>query len=103
MGTLYGFQTTDLDVEAVLQRCWGRVASTGGGRTVDVMAGEVFLRLDLGAIERAALDQAADLEEQTDAAHGEIERQLITMGVLRPPELELHLQQEDRGRGMRPA
>lgn len=102
MGTLYGFQATDLDVEAVLRRCWGRMARTGG-RTIETMAGEVFLRLDLEAVERAALDQAVDLEVQTDAAHGEIERQLITMGVLRPPGLELHLQQEDCGRGMRPA
>ena len=50
----------------------------------DVLGEQLLLTLDCGRIEKAALKHSVALEQQTDAAADEIERQLVEQGVLRP-------------------
>jgi len=80
---MFGFQVTEEDVANVLRRQWTRVTNTDGV-PFDVMGEQLFMTLDADQIERVALKHSCDLDEQTDAAMEEIDRQLVAQGVLRP-------------------
>lgn len=75
------FQISPDDVVTVLRRRSLHVADTRGRRFED-MAEEIIDDLDTDRIEFTALRASTDLDEQTDAALEEIERQLIDLGVL---------------------
>ncbi len=77
----FAFQISEEDVENVLRNNWKRVVNTNG-RSFKDMSEQLYLEVDEGAVEKAALKSGNDLETQTDAAYAKIARQLITMGVL---------------------
>lgn len=52
------------------------------GHDIEDAARELYGDLDHCAIERAALKAGVDIDEQTSAAHDEIERQLVTAGAI---------------------
>jgi hypothetical protein len=76
------FQITEVDVETVLRRNSLAVADSKG-KSFESMAAEIYGDLDHDAIEAAAL-YGSDMDEQTDYALAEIERQLRESGVLEP-------------------
>lgn len=75
------FQISSDDVITVLRRRSLHVANTNG-HSFESMAEEILDDLDTDRIEFAALRASTDLDEQTDAALDEIERQLIDHGVI---------------------
>jgi hypothetical protein len=77
----HSFGISEEDIESVLSKHWARVANSDG-KSFEDMAGDLFAHLDAGAIERAALKGGVDLDDQTEAAYEEIERQLVARGVL---------------------
>lgn len=76
------FQINSDDVVTVLRRRSLHVANSGGRRFED-MAAEIIDDLDADRIEFVALRASTDLDEQTDAALEEIERQLVDIGVIK--------------------
>ena len=78
---MQAFGINEEDIEKVLRKHWDRVANTDG-KSFEDMADELFTSIDAPAVERAALKGGVELEEQTDAAYAEIERQLVQQGVL---------------------
>lgn len=75
------FEITVDDVLTVLSNNAKRVKS-GQHRDLSEFAAIAFTDLDMTKIERAALAHATDLNEQTEGAHEEIERQLVDAGVM---------------------
>lgn len=75
------FGITDEDVMTVLCGNALHVANSDG-KSFEVMAAELLGDLDHDAVALAAINASTDLDEQTTAAHLEITRQLVTMGVL---------------------
>lgn len=71
------------DVEQVLRDNAPRLANPAG-KSLEALAAEIFDDIDAAAVERAALDGGTEMDEQTDAAHEEIARQLEEAGVLTP-------------------
>lgn len=78
---MQAFGISEEDIENVLRKHWARVANTDGKSFAD-MADELFTSIDASAVEQAALKGGVELDAQTDAAHSEIERQLVRQGVL---------------------
>lgn len=76
------FQISSDDVVTVLRRRALHVANSGG-RSFEHMAEELIDDLDTDRIEFAALRASTEVDEQTDAALEEIERQLIDTGVIK--------------------
>jgi len=60
------WQTTIEDIELVLQDMREDIA----------LAPELYLKLDLNAVEKAALDSGVEMELQTVGAYDEIKRQI---------------------------
>jgi hypothetical protein len=77
----HAFGISEEDVENVLSKHWARVANSDG-KSLENMAVDLFTHLDADAIERSALKGGVDLDDQTEAAYEEIERQLVERGVL---------------------
>lgn len=76
------YEVTEDDLQNVLSSN-ALVDGYAGGKTLAVMASELFTELDFGLIEDAAL--AGDsMDQQTDYANDEIARQLREKGVLKP-------------------
>lgn len=75
------FEITVDDVLSVLSKNANRV-KTGQKRDLIEIANTAFSELDMHKIERASLAHATDLDEQTEDAHVEIERQLVEAGVM---------------------
>lgn len=86
---MFGFEATEEDVETVLKREWHRVGNTNGA-SFEMMAEQLLGDLNCGAIEKAALKHSCELDEQTNAALEEIDRQLVGLGVLRPRDTQPH-------------
>lgn len=81
MNTAFGI--TPDDVATVLSKNWARVGNARG-MSFDAL-GELLLDgLDADLVEREALKGGVDLDDQTTAAHVEIERQLVESGFLDP-------------------
>ncbi len=85
-----GFQITEDDVYAVLKNNALQVANASG-KDFDTLAVEWWNQIDEASVVEAALgtdvssangDQEGELSLQTDAAHGEIHRQLVNLGCL---------------------
>lgn len=79
------FGISEEDVENVLRRHVARlrlVTAPPGALDYTTVAEKLFGAIDQSAVERAALKGGVELEEQTDAAYDEIERQLVHQGVL---------------------
>jgi len=76
----FAFQVNEDDVANVLASNWSRVGNSEG-RSFTGMAEQIFGGLDFQAIEDAAL-MGDNLDQQTDYAYDEIERQLCLSGVL---------------------
>lgn len=74
------FEVSQDDVANVLASNWSRVGNADGRSFTD-MAEQLFAGLDFQAIEDAAL-MGDTLDQQTDYANDEIERQLCSSGVL---------------------
>lgn len=81
---MYAFEVTQDDVANVLRANAPRMGA-GQGRAIDSVAADAFNGLDFGAVEAAALG-GDSMDEQTQAAYAEIERQLVDDGVLTAPE-----------------
>lgn len=79
MGQAFGI--SEEDVVSVLEANLGAIVNRGS-QPLDDMAHDLLGRIDHGAVERAALKGGVDLDEQTEAAHEEIRRQLLCMGIL---------------------
>ena len=76
------FGITDEDVMTVL--CGNALHVTNSdGKPFEVMAAELLGDIDHEAVALAAINASTDVDEQTTAAHLEITRQLVTMGVLK--------------------
>ena len=80
---MQAFGISEEDVEIVLRANWARVGNTEG-KSLELMASDLFAGLDDGAIEKAALDGGTEMDDQITAACAEIERQLVADGVLEP-------------------
>ena len=81
------FGITDEDVMTVL--CANALHVTNSdGKPFDVMAAELLGDIDHDAVALAAINASTDVDEQTTAAHLEITRQLVTMGVLKGMQTE---------------
>ena len=87
-GLAEAFGITDEDVMTVL--CANALHVTNSdGKPFDVMAAELLGDLDHDAVAMAAINASIDVDEQTTAAHLEITRQLVTMGVLKGMQTEI--------------
>ncbi len=76
------FGITDEDVMTVL--CANALhVMDSDGKSFEIMAAEMLGDLDHEAVALAAINASSDIDEQTTAAHLEITRQLVNMGVLR--------------------
>lgn len=75
------FEITADDIETVLQSYALRVVNPRGKSFTEI-AEELIGEIDLERIEKAALRDSCDLDEQTGAAHEEIKDALCEMGVL---------------------
>ena len=76
------FGITDEDIMTVL--CGNALHVTNSdGKPFEVMAAELLGDIDHDAVALAAINASSDLDEQTTAAHLEITRQLVVMGVLK--------------------
>ena len=80
MTNLMGFEFSLDDVQHVLQANSQRVVRTWV--PVETLAAQVIGEIDAVRVEKAALDAGDDLSEQTTAAHAEIRRILVEIGVL---------------------
>ena len=81
-GLAEAFGITDEDVMTVL--CANALHVTNSdGKPFDVMAAELLGDIDHDAVALAAINASTEIDEQTTAAHLEITRQLVTMGVLK--------------------
>lgn len=78
---MHAFGITEEDLENVLRKHWARIVNSGG-KSFEHMADDLFSSIDEAAVEGAALKGGVELEEQTDAAYEELERQLVERGVL---------------------
>ena len=86
-GLAEAFGITDEDVMTVL--CANALHVTNSdGKPFDVMAAELLGDIDHDAVALAAINASTDIDEQTTAAHLEITRQLVTMGVLKGMQTE---------------
>jgi hypothetical protein len=81
---MHAFGISEDDIEAVLRKNGARMVNAAG-RSFEQVAEDLFDDIDHGLVERAALKSSTDLDEQTTAAHEEIERQLVQLGVLEAP------------------
>jgi hypothetical protein len=77
----FGFGISEEDVETVLRRNAARVHNPTNKSLAD-LARELFDGINADAVEAAALENSCDLDEQTDHAHDEIERQLVEQGAI---------------------
>jgi hypothetical protein len=75
------FQVSEEDIEQVLRDYTYRVANTHG-QSFEAMAGDLIDEIDHNRIAKAALAAGCDLDDQTRAAHAEIHRNLVELGVI---------------------
>lgn len=77
------FEVTEDDVFVVLHNNLARIANPAG-ISLGKLAEKAFYNLDASRVERVALECAGDIEEQSEAAHQEIESILVEDGLLNP-------------------
>jgi len=80
---MQAFGISEEDLANVLRKHWARVANTNG-LDFEAMADLNFRYLNDAAVEKAALDGGVEMDDQTEAAYEEIERQMVALGVLEP-------------------
>lgn len=84
---MQAFEISEDDIANVLRTHWARIGNSDG-KSFEHMASDLFESIDHGKVEDAALEGGTEMDEQTDAAYEEIERQLVADGVLSAPRVE---------------
>jgi hypothetical protein len=81
MNMMHAFGITEEDVETVLRANRDKIVDTQV-TSFERIASSVFGGIDAGRVAVAALKGGTEIEEQTDAAHKEIQKILVEDGVL---------------------